>query len=1001
MSSSPTDNTKVESSRQLKIGRSMFLRLAPVMLWILAICLPMLIGSRVYFISLRQRRIDIADQARQQLMAKAQQLSFRLQPKTIARNFFEIENYDWHFANYRYNSVKNVFENLPVVKSLPDFDKSIDSELVRFSRYIEANFKFAPEFLFALDENVEDCGILVSKRLDLLDDERLALREELSEICKRLNYTAIFADQTPRELRHYKDFPVFNKLLGIAHPFNTRAWRIDGRFSAKLNQNIYLVTMCCPLLNNRQNHVLMGFTIDNIRQDIILDRLCDSLSDEFISLKSGLSAEHNFPLFIGQGDKVEMLTRLPVAFEQLFSAKMNKKTDKKTVIKLTANTKASDRQFELAIDKVKIVLFILAGISLLIAVSLSMRRIEVKAGLTGIIATSFVACMAFPLSAIFWQGLLQYHSNRESDTQQVMHKISRNIRELDQSFLLQSYRRMLLLKFIAAGFERLPMPAWGRMARLMFSDQAEDRFSNHFRTYYLYDALDREFYRGQVKTENQVISEMSRLFVGVSRKLMMQIGAMSGLSENDRNRIGQIADFASGLMEQLMRPKLLNQIYKTQGELFMSDFMARRSLLCSHFLKAAGKIVGFMIFVTENYQLMELIGEMQQEGLFPSRLAVDDYDVELVFYPIDDYAERGLKSRIAYSDKNSVSQNDGFKEIANSLYAGADFNQINNLHLKDPHLIVTDKIFENNVFVFALARPVKSRHQVPWPLIALTLVAVTSCLTLAAGVARMLLMQIPPFLFAMRQIENDRYDWQLALPGSDEFAELAVSINSMRVSLLERKKMMQLVSANAIEAAQSDLKQQSRAKRREAAILFCDIRSFTTISESRSAEEVVEMLNHYFSRMCPIIEAQGGFVDKLIGDAIQAVFYGDAATAVLTAAKCAVQMRVSLGDFNQQRVNQGLFTIDNGIGIAAGTVITGLVGSQTGKLDAALLGNVLQKAQKLEAQSKHAVDSKILLDHESWQKVRDKIIVRTFSDPSSTESPGKCLYELVKIKETT
>jgi len=82
-------------------------------------------------------------------------------------------------------------------------------------------------------------------------------------------------------------------------------------------------------------------------------------------------------------------------------------------------------------------------------------------------------------------------------------------------------------------------------------------------------------------------------------------------------------------------------------------------------------------------------------------------------------------------------------------------------------------------------------------------------------------------------------------------------------------------------------------------------------------------------------------------------------------------------------------------------VITGLVGSQTGKLDAALLGNVLQKAQKLEAQSKHAVDSKILLDHESWQKVRDKIIVRTFSDPSSTESPGKCLYELVKIKETT
>ena len=993
------DNTDKKAAVKLKIERSLFLRLAPVLLWVLAVFLPMLIGSRVYFISLQKRQQNLAAQSRQQLMARAQQLTYRLQPKTIARSFFNINDYEWHYVNYRYHSVRNVFEGLPVVKALPDFEKDIDAEVLRFSRYLHDNYRFEPEFLFALDENQASCSMLVSKRLSMPANDMAALRRELPKICKGLNYKDTYGQQTPRELRHYREFATFNQMVAVAHPFNTRPWRLGSRFSAKLNQNLYLVTISYPVINNRQNYLLLGFTIDNIRQNVILDHLCASLSDEFISLQAGHSNARNIPSFIDHEEKVELLTRLPLAFELLFRTAAAGKSDKKTVIKLTSSTKAFNRQFKREVDAANILLLVVGSLSLLAAAGLAMGRFRLTAGLTRIITASFVACMAFPLTAIFWQGLLQHHSSSESDIQNTMHKISRQIRELDQSFLLQSYRRMLLFKFVADSFERLPMPAWGRMVRLMFSDQAEDRFSDQFKTCYLYDSLDREFYRGQVKTENQAIGDMSRLFVGVSRKLMMQIGAMSGLSEKDRSRIGQIADFASGLMEQLLRPKLLNQIYKTQGELFMSDFMARRSLLCSHFLRSAGKITGYLMFVTENFLLMERISEMQRQNSFPTRLTVDDYLVDLVFYPIDDYAERGLNDRIIYEDDNLTQRTDNLKEIANALYAGADFNQINNLHLQNPHLIVTDRIFNNNVFVFAMAKPLRSPYRMPWSLLALSLIAIISCLALAGGVAKMLLLQIPPFLVAMREIENDRYDWQLNLSGSDEFSELAGSINSMRISLLERRKMMQLVSASAIEAARSDLQQQGAARRRDAAILFCDIRSFTTISESRSAEEVVDMLNSYFSYMCPIIEEHGGFVDKLIGDAIQAVFLGDPATAVLAAARAALQMRAGLDDFNRQRRNNGLFTIDNGIGIAAGTVVTGLVGSQTGKLDAALLGNVLHKAQTLEAKSKHAADTRILIDRESWHSGGELLIVKTIQDPSAISSETeRNLFELIAIK---
>ena len=72
-------------------------------------------------------------------------------------------------------------------------------------------------------------------------------------------------------------------------------------------------------------------------------------------------------------------------------------------------------------------------------------------------------------------------------------------------------------------------------------------------------------------------------------------------------------------------------------------------------------------------------------------------------------------------------------------------------------------------------------------------------------------------------------------------------------------------------------------------VLFSDIRNFTTISENLGPHQVVEMLNTYFSRACEPILAQGGTVDKFIGDAVMAVFgapvaYPDHARRALTAA---------------------------------------------------------------------------------------------------------------------
>ena len=987
---------------KLEIKRSRFLRMAPIIIWALAVMLPLLFGSRLYFASLLQHQHEIASQTRQLLMTRSQQFMTRLRHDQIASSFFNMLEYEKLHAEYQTGRSLEAFENLPLVRQLPDFSQDIDAELARFSKYVQQSYGLTPEFLFALNEDVSKCGMRLSTRVAPAANSEAELRSELANMCRNLNLKANYPAEMPGDLKHFIKFPVFNENFGILHYFNTRLWRVDGRFSARLNRQIFMVTMRYPSQTRQGRYLLVGFAIDNFKKIRILHDLCRQLSDEQAEITTGYSQMQNLPAFTNSNGRVELFSYLPANFEDIYAEKSGS-VNNRLVVRFSHDPSAALRRLNRKIDNINLLLLIIGSMSFLFAAATALGRLKMTASLTRIIAVSFIACLMFPLSVVFWLGLLQTRSNNETDVQQTMQMISHKISELDQSLNMLSLQRMLLIKQVADYIEKLPMNTWEKYVRYMYMPAMQRRVSKHISNYYLYDASDREFFRGQGPGEGREKGEMSRLFVGASRKLMIQIGAMSGLSLNDRNRISQIADFTSGLMDQLMRPNLLNDLYRTQGSLFLSDFMARRMLFCSHFLRRNSKVIGYMIFVTDNLLLIEYLAEILEKNQIPAWHSINGYQVEVVFYPVNDYDERGLMGRADYRGNRNFYEDDPYREISRAVYAGSDFNQINNLHTSDPHLLVSDRIFNNNIFAFAIARPQTVRQNTHLPLAIIFAIAVTSCMLLATGVAKLLLLQIPPFLQAMREIENDKYDWQLNLSGSDEFAELATSINSMRLSLFERKKMMQLVSVNAIEAARSDLQQQNDARRRDAAILFCDIRNFTTISENHSAEEVVKMLNSYFSRMCPIIETHGGFVDKLIGDAIQAVFYGEAAQAVLAAARAGMQMRESLSDFNRQRADAGLFIIDNGIGIAAGTVVTGLVGSQTGKLEAALLGNVLHQAQQLEAMSKHAKTTKILLEPASWQKVSTiaRVRVRKFRDPSvDFAEPEKHLYELIKIESS-
>jgi adenylate cyclase len=193
----------------------------------------------------------------------------------------------------------------------------------------------------------------------------------------------------------------------------------------------------------------------------------------------------------------------------------------------------------------------------------------------------------------------------------------------------------------------------------------------------------------------------------------------------------------------------------------------------------------------------------------------------------------------------------------------------------------------------------------------------------------------------------------------------------------EQRLMSTLCRYVTRQVAEQVMKDRDRLKlggnRSMVTILFTDIRDFTTISERCTAEEVVSMLNSYFSHMIEPIFSHNGTLDKFIGDAIMAVFgvpmalENDAENAVFAA----LDMRRALRKFNAERAAQGLTPIDNGIGITKGEVISGNVGSEQ-RMDYTVIGDAVNTASRLEGLTKN-YDCKILVNEEVYLLVKDKV----------------------------
>lgn len=240
----------------------------------------------------------------------------------------------------------------------------------------------------------------------------------------------------------------------------------------------------------------------------------------------------------------------------------------------------------------------------------------------------------------------------------------------------------------------------------------------------------------------------------------------------------------------------------------------------------------------------------------------------------------------------------------------------------------------------------------------------------------------PELTAAIQDVNAGRLDINLPIPSNKIQAQVAKSFNEMVEGLQERDRMRHsLGRIMDPKIAEILIKENPRVGglRRQATILFCDIRNYTTLCEQMSVEELQGFLNSYWESTVEIIMEQEGTIDKFHGDGVCVVFGAPALHPddPVRAIRTAWRLIRNVDIINIKRESQRKMPIDIGIGIHTGEVIAGHIGSER-RMDYTVVGDVVNVAARIEELNKK-YGTNILISDEVYEKVEPHVKVKTLT----------------------
>jgi adenylate cyclase len=213
-------------------------------------------------------------------------------------------------------------------------------------------------------------------------------------------------------------------------------------------------------------------------------------------------------------------------------------------------------------------------------------------------------------------------------------------------------------------------------------------------------------------------------------------------------------------------------------------------------------------------------------------------------------------------------------------------------------------------------------------------------------------------------------------------------VSEIRVkNRLARTLLETYVGAHAGELILAGATRRGTGTTVRAAIMICDLRDFTKISDNWPRDDVIDLLNDYFDAMSEPIAKHGGEILKFIGDGLLAIFPLSAPDACASLLHAVTEARAAMAALNERNSATSRAPLNYGIGVHVGDVMYGNIGSTT-RLDFTVIGPAVNMASRLEALTKQ-IGRPVLLSRDFAELVQPKFElervgkyeVRGFSDP--------------------
>ena len=225
---------------------------------------------------------------------------------------------------------------------------------------------------------------------------------------------------------------------------------------------------------------------------------------------------------------------------------------------------------------------------------------------------------------------------------------------------------------------------------------------------------------------------------------------------------------------------------------------------------------------------------------------------------------------------------------------------------------------------------------------------------------------------AAEVVKTGKYVNAPVIKTGDEIETLAIDFNAMVQGLKERDQLRDTFGRYVTRQVADHLMKGNQTLGGElvpVTVLFSDIRSFTSISETMEPRALLDFLNEYFTGMVESVMHHHGVVDKFIGDAIMAVFGAPVPDPEdpLRAVKAALEMRTRLKKINEAFKARGLPELRTGIGLHSGQVVAGNMGHAE-RMEYTVIGDTVNLASRLESMTKE-LKCDVILSEDLYHQV--------------------------------